>query len=251
LKLGDNFNPEIGFLRRDNFKRSYAQLRFSPRPRNVRAIRKFSWTATLDYVENGAGLLESRQQGGSFNIEFDNSDRFNVEANRNFELLEAPFVVSRGVTIPVGGYGFNDAQLSYTFGPQRSISGTVAITRGEFYDGDITTVNFSRGRVSVTKRLSLEPSLSVSKVRLPHGDFVTRLLRSRVDYGFSPRMFASALLQYNYTDRTFSSNLRYRWEYRPGSEFFVVWTDEQDTRARGLTLRNRAFVVKATRLLRF
>jgi hypothetical protein len=30
-----------------------------------------------------------------------------------------------------------------------------------------------------------------------------------------------------------------------------VWTDEQDTRGTGLALRNRAFVVKATRLLRF
>ena len=58
-------------------------------------------------------------------------------------------------------------------------------------------------------------------------------------------MFASALLQYNSTDRTFSSNLRYRWEYRPGSEFFVVWTDEHDTRPNGIGLRNRAFVVKA------
>jgi hypothetical protein len=64
-------------------------------------------------------------------------------------------------------------------------------------------------------------------------------------------MFASALLQYNYTDQTFSTNFRYRWEYRPGSEFFIVWTDEQDTRGTGLALRNRAFVVKATRLLRF
>ena len=42
-------------------------------------------------------------------------------------------------------------------------------------------------------------------------------------------MFASALLQYNSTDRSFSSNLRFRWEYQPGSELFVVYTDERDT----------------------
>ena len=35
-------------------------------------------------------------------------------------------------------------------------------------------------------------------------------------------MFLSALLQYGSADRTFSSNLRFRWEYRPGSELFVV-----------------------------
>ena len=52
-------------------------------------------------------------------------------------------------------------------------------------------------------------------------------------------------------DNTFSSNVRYRWEYIPGSEFFVVWTDEHDTRPNSVGLRNRAFVVKLTRLLRF
>jgi hypothetical protein len=79
---------------------------------------------------------------------------------------------------------------------------------------------------------------------------------ARTDYGFSARMFLSALLQYSSADHTFSSNVRYRWEYRPGSELFVVWTDEQDTNPleplRGnIALRNRAFVIKMTRLFRF
>jgi hypothetical protein len=103
----------------------------------------------------------------------------------------------------------------------------------------------------VTKRFSLEPRVSINQIELDSRTYTTKLFGSRVDYGFSPRMFASALLQYNSADRTFSSNLRYRWEYRPGSEFFIVWTDEQDTRPNGIGLRNRAFVLKITRLLRF
>jgi hypothetical protein len=71
-------------------------------------------------------------------------------------------------------------------------------------------------------------------------------------------MFASALVQLSSGDDVFSSNFRFRWEYRPGSELFVVYTDERDTTlerdatpttVRGL--KNRAFVVKVTRLLRF
>ena len=42
-------------------------------------------------------------------------------------------------------------------------------------------------------------------------------------------MFASALVQYSSSDNVFSSNLRFRWEYLPGSELFVVYTDERDT----------------------
>ena len=68
----------------------------------------------------------------------------------------------------------------------------------------------------------------------------------------TPLMFASALVQYNSDARNGSANVRLRWEYRPGSELFVVYNEERDTLARGIPdLRNRAFIVKVNRLLRF
>ena len=86
--------------------------------------------------------------------------------------------------------------------------------------------------------------------RLP--DSRRNLLRARTDLAFTPRMFASGLVQYSSNDRIFSSNIRFRWEYKPGSEVFVVYTDERDTLPTGFpTLRNRAFVVKVNRLFRF
>ena len=41
LLVEDNFEPEVGFLRRHNFRRSYATGRFSPRPRSIEAVRQF------------------------------------------------------------------------------------------------------------------------------------------------------------------------------------------------------------------
>jgi hypothetical protein len=106
--------------------------------------------------------------------------------------------------------------------------------------------------------LSVEPTLSIARIELPDASFTTRLARARVDYAFTPLMFASGLLQYSSADRSFSTNLRFRWEYAPGSELFLVYTDERDTTdddglsptaVRGL--KNRAVVVKLNRLLRF
>jgi hypothetical protein len=252
LVVGDHFQPEVGLVRRDDFKRSFGSLRFSPRPRSIEAVRQFVWEASLEYIENGAGALETRQQSGSFSTELENSDRVSVGGNREYELLVAPFAISRGVTIAPGGYTFTSASASYAFGQQRRFSGTVSTEAGEFYDGHIATLNLSGARLSVTHQLSIEPSVSFNRVRLPAGNFTTTVSRARTDYAFTPRMFASALLQYSRADRTFSSNLRFRWEYQPGSELFLVYTDEHDTAAHGLPgLRNRAFVFKVNRLFRF
>ena len=60
LHVGDNFNPEVGFLRRDDFRRTFASAQFSPRPRSIQAVRQFTWGGSLDYIENGAGQVETR-----------------------------------------------------------------------------------------------------------------------------------------------------------------------------------------------
>ena len=255
LKVGRAFNPEVGFLRRTDFTRSFASARFSPRPQNMRAVRKFTYEANFEYYENGAGAVESRQSQGRFNVELDNSDVLNVEANANYDLLVTPFTPSPGVAIPVGGYHYNDVLVSYNMGTQRRLSGTLGVQLGQYYNGTIKALTFSQGRYAILKQFSVEPRLSINRIELPAGAFTQKQFGARTDYGFSPRMFASALLQYSSVDRTFSSNVRFRWEYRPGSEFFVVWTDEQNTNPLDprdqFELRNRAFVVKMTRLFRF
>ena len=73
-------------------------------------------------------------------------------------------------------------------------------------------------------------------------------------YTFTARMFLSALVQYNSAVDQMGTNVRFRWEYSPGSELFVVYNDQRDTTLRPgrlPLLENRAFIVKLTRLLRF
>ena len=253
VKVGDAFNPEVGFLRRRNFERTFGEVRFSPRPRRGSGVRQVTTTASLEYIEGStSGRMESRQQSGRVNVEFENSDQVSVEGGTNFEYLPGSFNVARGVNIPSGGYNFNDVTFRYAFGQQRRASGNVSYQTGQFYNGHINAVTVSGARVSVITRLSVEPSVSVNKVTLPVGDFTTTVLRARTDLAFTPRMFASGLVQYSSNDRIFSSNIRFRWEYKPGSEVFVVYTDERDTLPTGFpTLRNRAFVVKVNRLFRF
>jgi hypothetical protein len=59
-------------------------------------------------------------------------------------------------------------------------------------------------------------------------------------------------VQYNSSNNAFSTNLRLRWEYLPGSELFVVLNESRHTQRGGFPhLENRSLVVKVNRLLRF
>jgi hypothetical protein len=252
LVVDADFRPEMGFVRRGDLRRSFAEFRFSPRPASIDAVRQFNFTGSLNYIENSAGVLETREQVGTFSAELDNDDSASVTYTRSYEFLPRPFQISRGVTLPMGGYGFDDLSVSWTLAQQRPVRAVFAVSRGTFYSGHKTTFSATGGRVRVNERFSLEPGYSLNTVDLDEGSFTTHLLSTRITYTMSPTAFVSALTQYNSSSHSLSTNARLRWEYSPGSELFVVYNEERDT----LTLRypdlvNRAFIVKVNRLFRF
>ena len=152
LLVGRNFNPEVGFMRRSDFRRTYVYGQFSPRPSSIEAVRQFTWGGSLDYILNGAGQLETRIVQGRFQTDFENSDSLSADVQQDYEFLVEPFKIADDVLIPVGGYEFRDFQVSYRMGPQRRLAGSLSFQHGEFFAGDITAVGYSRGRIEVTRQ---------------------------------------------------------------------------------------------------
>ncbi len=253
LVVEENFLPEIGFLQRDNYRRTNLSGRFSPRPQASALVRRYSLEAGVDYFTTAdQGLVETRERTVDFAVEFHNSDLFEANLTNSYELLQAPFRIARDVALPVGGYGFTAGTVAYTLGGQRRASGGLALTAGSFWSGDIRAVEYRQGRINVLNQFSIEPTVSFNAIDLPQGEFTTTLVSTRLNYAFNPRMFFSGLVQYNSSTDRWSNNLRLRWEYSPGSELFVVYTEERDLEAlrpsRHTGLRNRGFVVKINRL---
>ncbi len=252
LVVGRGFNPDLGFVRRTDIRETFGQFRFSPRPAHSKRIRRYVWRTSVLQAETGAGRVDTRTADAEFDIEFHNSDRFAIQPSLTHEFLPQPFRIASGVTLPVGAYDYANLRVSYSLGQQKKRAGTIALDRGTFYDGDRTVLTLSSGRVEVTPRFSLQPTFSLNWVNLKEGDFQSRLVGGRVTYTVTPLMFVSALVQYNSSTTSLSSNVRLRWEYRPGSEIFVVYNDQRDTRASGFPdLANRAFIVKVNKLIRF
>jgi hypothetical protein len=252
LVVGDDFNPGIGFVRRDDMRRSTGRLRFSPRPRANTVVRRYFFLGALAYAEDGAGALETRDRDAEFAVEFQNGDRFRVNYNGAYEFLPAPFPIAPGVTVPAGGYRYQNVNVGFNRAARQRISGSVSAEYGTFYNGHKTAIDVNNGRINLSPHFSVEPTYSVNWVTLLEGSFTTHLVGSRVTWTITPLMFTSALLQFNSSTQALSANVRLRWEYRPGSELFVVFNEERDTRARSFpNLANRAFIVKVNRLFRF
>ena len=251
MRVGPDFNPEVGFVSRRDFDRSFASFRFSPRPQWWGAVRRLNFQGSFDYITNTEGTLETRIGIAGFLVDFENSDQSEISYQRNLEFLAEPFEISDGIVLPVGTYRSQEIFYRYGLGFQRKLSGNFFFVAGTFYNGERIGVGYN-GRVELAERLSLEPGIQFNRVDLVEGNFTTELLTARVNYSFSPRVFLGALLQYNSTNETVGANLRFRWQYQPESDLFVVYTDGRDILTPGLPqLLNRSLVIKLTKLFRF
>jgi hypothetical protein len=251
LTVEPQFNPEVGFLRRTDFRKQYGLARFSPRPRRA-GIRKLYFIGSLKYITDTSNHLQSRIALGQFNGDLDSGDSFSSSHERDFEFIPRAFSPARGVVVPVGRYLFDTTSASYTLGPVRPVRGTISATTGSFYGGTRHSIGYS-GRVDFHSRFSVEPIITENWIDTPWGTFRSDLVTTRATYAFSPRTLLAALVQYNSSTGSMSSQVRFRWEYLPGSHLFVVYNDQQSTLVpdRLADLQSRTLLVKLTRLFRY
>jgi hypothetical protein len=250
VQVGRDFDPQVGFLDRRGGYRFYevAAQRF---------VRKPEWRWLKDWNPHGnfRGYynLDGSYSSGRIHIdvtELETADggRFGPELNVYHELLEAPFEIADGVTLPVGPYNFSTLGLDWTSDPSAPVSTVVRGDFGPFYNG-----TRNGGSVTLTMRhgATLTSSLLVdyNDVHLTQGNFVRRLIGTRVAYFFTPRVFVQSLVQYNNQARVWTANARFAWLNTAGTGLFVVLNDGEaaDGYFRWRAPQTRSLIVKYTR----
>ena len=252
VTVGSHFSPEIGYVQRTDFGRTSLQARFSPRLRDSTVVRKLTWQGDVGYITDASRTtVQNRAATGTFQVAFQNSDEFGMTYKHEYELLPRDFAIASGVIVPVGGYVDDTARVFYVLGQQRKISGRLSATAGSFYGGTRRGTSYT-GRFAPMPMFAVEPGISLNWVDLPFGRFHVTQLTSRVSVAPSPQLLVSSLIQFNASARSLSSSVRLHWEYRSGSDLYVVYSDGRDTATPGFPeLVNRSLAVKVTRLVRF
>ena len=243
-----NFNPEVGFIRRRDNSQYQGEATFNPQMRESDLIRTLDFSSSVDYYKSGTtGEIETRVQDASMGSD--------VRNRRQRELHDRQHVRSSGRTGPHPGHSAGGRRLpvprlldDFATDSTRQISGNGSVNWGEFWDGQRRSFG---GGLSVKPDYHLNVSLTYNRdhLALANGESTTNLVGARIVYGFSPRSFFNAFLQYNSATREVSTNIRFNIMYKPLSDVYVVYNDRRNTSI-GEPLE-RAFIVKVTRLLTF
>ncbi len=244
-KVEDDFNPEMGFIRRDDNSHYSANFSFLPRFDDSDLVRNLTFRTNYDYWEGLTGEIENREHSATFGISFENSASLNFTTRETFERLGTEFL---RYSIPVGDYKVRNYSVSYTSDRSRVVGGRISYNWGDFWNG---TRRSTSGAVTLkpNHHWQIETSFSRNDIEVPAGDFVTTLVGFKVLYAFSSRAFLNTFLQYNAERNQFSSNIRFNIIHHPLSDVYLVFNERRDT-VTGEVL-DRGVVFKFTNLFNF
>ena len=243
-----NFNPEVGFVRRGNMSLYSGDLSWSPQIQRSETIRNLNFGTSVDYYKGVDGRIETRTREATTGISFENNGFVNFTTTETFDRLVSPFPIRPLITLTAGDYEYRRYSLRADSGSRRKVNVSGNTSWGDFWNGRSRSIGGGLD-ARPNQHLSLDFSYSRNHVTLPAGDFTTQLLGARILYGFTPRLFLNAFLQYNADTKQVSSNIRFNFTHHPLSDIYIVYNDRRDT-TRG-ELVERALIVKVTNLFTF
>lgn len=240
-EFGDEFDPAVGFTPRNGFRRLQPQVSWNPRPEWWPAVRQLEFEARLEYLTDLDGVLETREIGFTpFGLQFESGDNIEVGIGNQYERLTEPFEISNGIVLPEGEYSYTDVRLNAWSANQRPVSFRGEVTLGQFWSGTRQTYEVGL-ELRPSSSFSFDTEVERQTVSLAEGDFATTLSRFNGAWFPTPWTSLTSSIQYDDVSRVVGLNVRLRWIVRPGSDFYLVYTEDWvDENGRMVTLTRGA-----------
>jgi len=221
-RIGDGFDPSLGFVPRRGINTYQAGCSYSPRPKGSfirQMFHEFYPTLTTDL----GGRWESyRVFIAPINWRLESGDRFEFNVAPAGERLVAPFAITDRVVIPSGSYHWRQYRLELQTAAKRKLSGQATWWFGGFYTGTLNQLQLESSWTPsplVTFLVNAERDIG----RLAQGDFDLTLVGTKVRLNLSSDLQLNSFVQYGTDDHTFGTNTRLRWTYSPRGDLFVIY----------------------------
>ncbi len=243
-EVGEDFNPEVGFLQRDAYRHLDAGWFLNLR-NDVSWLRELRPHISYRGYWDFDGFKETERIHVDSHVDFENGAHFSPAFNRTVEGLKVPFEIADGIVVAPGSYQHWEFAWRWNTNQAAPFSYSGGVHAGGFLSGNRqswdTTLNYRHKSKIITSL-----SWSYNDVDLAEGSFITNLIQARVSYNFSPLIYLQAFVQYNDDADAWSSNIRFSRLNTGGTGLFIVYNDTEGLGNMLIGPQNRSLIVKYT-----
>ncbi|MEL6561022.1 MAG: DUF5916 domain-containing protein [Bacteroidota bacterium] len=257
--IGENYNAEVGFIRRVGIRTFGTNTSYSFWPTNSKTIvnhgPQIRYSITMD---SDFDLLD-RDINASYRLSFLNTSEISTRFTRQMVTLRGSFApngIEADTLLEGSIHRFNSIQLSYRSDRRKLFNFDTQISRGSFYTGSRTNYQLNLNyRFQPIFRAGLNVDYNRLNFPEPFSSVEYLLIGTRLDLTLTNKFFVTSFIQYNDRADNFNINTRLQWRFKPVSDVFLVYTENYggDFMTNDLVpeinnsfKKNRALVLKIT-----
>lgn len=243
-QVDDNFRPGLGFVSRPGEREHVGSLTRTFRRPTSTVLREIDVQAASTVFTSESDIVRTAEVTlPGVTLRSASGDFVNAQLIWERDNLNDPFEIVDGVIIAPDTYDTWGADLGFGSAETRPLSVFGGVGAREFYDGERYDASIG-GEWRPSPLFTGEVEFVYNDVNLPQGDFEVEILRTRGDLQFSPDLTWSNVVQWDNQSNRASVNSRVRWEYSPGSEIFLVYSEGYDVDGSELRSSERQATVK-------
>ena len=264
-RTGEHFDPGIGYVRRTGNTDYFTRLAYGWfAPENSIINRQNIDFVIFNQAENDTYDLLGRSIWSGWNVRFKQFGEFELELRYDNEILleSEDFDLLGRIYIPIGEYNTYEIGAEYETNEGSKFQIQIATKYGGLYDG--TSYEFQiNPRWIVNTNLEIGGNYTLSHIDFPvianrsKYDYMAHLGQCRVQFSLNKQLSAGTFVQYSNVSELVGANLRFRYNFSEGRDFWLVFNEQVNTLRDELEvpripkLLNRTILIKYTHTFLF
>jgi Domain of unknown function (DUF5916) len=248
-EVGANFNPEVGFLERRDYRKAELSSMLRHRPLDLWGLQEVRPHINYRGYWDPQGYYETGFVHMDSHWEWRSGMEIHTGANLTHEGIREPFEIVDGVFVPPGEYDHAEAQLVFMTNQGAPLSLKVEGRSGGFFGGERQVFEPTlRYRIGATFTSELSWIRNDVDLPVPDGEFTVDVGRLRLSYSFSPKILLQALVQYDDRDNLLATNLRLSWLQSANTGLYLVYNEVESDLLGPAVKPRRELILKYSRI---
>jgi len=220
LRVDESFSPATGFVPQSDLHETQGHLDLRPQPASG-PVREFGFKGEMTYQTETDGDFLYQSNYWRAQADFHSGDFILISWDPQRERLPEDFEIRPGIVIPAGTYRYEHYNLMLISDTRRPLSAFLSFKWGGFYEGERESLILNL-TVAPREGLKFGTAWEIDWVDLPQGNFVSQIVDADVTWSATNTLLLRGLVQWDKEAQVVAANLRFSWEYRPGSHLFLI-----------------------------
>lgn len=226
--VGTGYNPEVGFVRRNDIRQLATTIRYRWFPERS-AIQSHGPAIDFDMLGNSTFGFLDWDYNLQYTIDFRNTSRFFMRLRKQYTYLFDEFDPSgtEGVELAADTeYTNYQVIMRFESDQRKNFFYTLRTRSGEYFNGSRINLEGTIGyRYQPLGFTSIDFAYNRIQLPGPYTSTSLYLVGPRFDFTFSRKIFWTTFVQYNSQIENLNLNTRFQWRFKPVSDIFLVYTD--------------------------